>query len=130
MYVGALELDLLLGDVHSLKQKRSLVRPVVAELSRRFAVSAAEVGALDLHRRAVVGVAVAASSARHAGDILDSCERLVAQRPELDLLSARRRLIGPEDDYDSVDPASDDHASVGSTDDPPATSSEGSTSHG
>ena len=36
MYVGALELDVLLGDVHSLKEKRSLVRPVVAELRRRF----------------------------------------------------------------------------------------------
>jgi len=26
VYVGALELDVLLGDVHSLKEKRSLVR--------------------------------------------------------------------------------------------------------
>ena len=42
MYVGALELDVLLGDVHSLKQKRSVVRPVVAELRRRFEVAAAE----------------------------------------------------------------------------------------
>ena len=35
MYVGALELDVLLGDVHSLKEKRSVVRPVVAELRKR-----------------------------------------------------------------------------------------------
>ena len=32
MYVGTLTCDLLLGDVRSLKQKRSAVRPVVAEL--------------------------------------------------------------------------------------------------
>ena len=31
MFVGTLELDLLLGDVHSLKEKRSVVRPIVAE---------------------------------------------------------------------------------------------------
>ena len=36
-------LDVLLGDVHSLKEKRSVVRPLVAEVRRRFAVSAAEV---------------------------------------------------------------------------------------
>ena len=36
LYVGALELDVLLGDVHSLKQKRSLVWPIVAELRRKF----------------------------------------------------------------------------------------------
>ena len=55
MYVGALELDVLLGDVHSLKQKRSVVRPVIAELRRRFEVAAAEAGHLDLHRRALSG---------------------------------------------------------------------------
>ena len=33
MYVGTLTCDLLLGDVRSLKQKRSAVRPVIAELS-------------------------------------------------------------------------------------------------
>ncbi|MDQ0382410.1 DUF503 domain-containing protein [Amycolatopsis thermophila] len=97
MYVGALELDVLFGDVQSLKQKRSLVRPLVAEVRRRFEVSVAEAGHLDLHRRALIGVAVVAADGEHVRDVLDGCERLVAQRPELELLSARRRLVGPED---------------------------------
>ena len=50
MWIGWLELDLLLGDVHSLKEKRAVVRPIVAELQRRFSVSVAEVGEQDLHR--------------------------------------------------------------------------------
>ncbi|TCO56812.1 DUF503 domain-containing protein [Actinocrispum wychmicini] len=98
MYVGALELDVLLGDVHSLKEKRSAVRPVIAELRRKFEVSVAEAGHMDLHRRALIGVAVVAQDAEHVRDLLDSCERLVAGRPELQLLSARHRLVGPEDD--------------------------------
>ena len=35
MWMGALELDLLLGDVHSLKEKRSLIRPLIAEIMER-----------------------------------------------------------------------------------------------
>jgi uncharacterized protein len=97
MWVGSLELDLLLGDVHSLKQKRSVVRPVVAELRRRFEVAAAEAGHLDLHRRALVGVAVVAADAGHVVDVLDRCERLVAGRPEVELLETRRRMRGPDD---------------------------------
>ena len=97
MYVGALELDVLFGDIRSLKEKRSAVRPVIAELRRRFEVSVAEAGHLDLHRRALIGVAAVAPDAAHVRDLLDACERLVAGRPELDLLSARRRLLGPED---------------------------------
>jgi len=30
--------------------------------------------------------------------MLDHCERLVAARPELELLSSRRRMLGPDDD--------------------------------
>ncbi|MFD1151527.1 DUF503 domain-containing protein [Saccharothrix hoggarensis] len=98
MFVGALELDVLLGDVHSLKQKRSVVRPIVAELRRKFEVSVAEAGHLDLHRRALIGVAAVAADAEHVRDVLTACERLVAGRPELELLSARHRLVGPEDE--------------------------------
>ncbi len=91
MWIGWLELDLLLGDVHSLKQKRSVVRPIVAELRRRLSISAAEVDHLDLFRRAGIGVAVTAADRAHVVELLDAAERLVASRPEVELLSARRR---------------------------------------
>lgn len=98
MWIGWLEFDVLLGDVHSLKEKRSLVRPVVAELRRRFTVSAAETGALDLHRRAGIGVSIVAADRAHVVDVLDAAERLVAARPELELLSAKRRLYSSDDE--------------------------------
>ncbi|MEU6227332.1 DUF503 domain-containing protein [Streptomyces sp. NPDC047042] len=97
MYVGTLSFDLLLGDVRSLKEKRSVVRPIVAELQRKYAVSAAEVEHLDLHRRAGIGLAVVAGDTEHITDVLDQCERLVAARPEVELLSVRRRLHGEDD---------------------------------
>ena len=98
MWVGSLRLDLLLGDVHSLKEKRSVVRPLVSELRRKYDVSAAEAGHLDLHRRALIGVAVVGADAKHCIEVLDACERLVASRPEVDLLSAHRQLHGEEDE--------------------------------
>lgn len=97
MFTGTLELDLLLGDVRSLKQKRAVVRPIVAELRRRFAVAAAEAGHLDLHRRALVGVAVVGTDAGHCREVLEACERQVAGHPETELLAARTRFYGPED---------------------------------
>jgi uncharacterized protein len=95
--VGTLVVDIVLGDVDSLKQKRSIVRPLVAELRRRFEVAAAETGHLDLHRRAEVAVAIVCSSHAHATEVLDNCERLVAGRPEFTLLSARQRLLDDDD---------------------------------
>ena len=97
MWMGWLEFDILLGDVHSLKEKRSVVRPIVAELQRRFSVSAAETGSLELHRRAGIGVAVVAADRAHVVEVLDAAERLVAGRPEIELLSARRDLRRSDD---------------------------------
>ncbi len=98
MWIGWLEFDLLLGDVRSLKQKRSAVRPLIAELARRFAVSAAETGSRELYRRAAVGIAVVSADRAHVVDVLDSAERMVAARPEFELLSTRRGLRRSSDD--------------------------------
>jgi uncharacterized protein len=97
VYVGALTLDVLLGDVRSLKQKRSVVRPLIAEVHRRFpGVAVGETGHLDLHRRAEIGIAVVSSTAANAREVLDACERFVAGRPEIELLAAGQRLLTPE----------------------------------
>lgn len=97
MYTGTAVFDLLLpGDSRSLKAKRSYVRPIVAAL-RKFEVAVAEVGALDLVGRAEIGVAVVAADTGHVRRVLDSCERLVAARPEVELLSVRRSLHGGGD---------------------------------
>jgi uncharacterized protein YlxP (DUF503 family) len=97
MYVGSLSVDVLLGDVRSLKQKRGVVRPILAELVRKYPVSAAEVGDQDLHRRALLGVAFVSGDAAHCREVLEACERLIAGRPEIDVLSARQKFYGEED---------------------------------
>lgn len=97
MWVGWLEFDLLLGDVHSLKQKRSAIRPIIAELQRKFLVSAAESGHQQLHRRAAIGVSAVAADRQHIVEVLDAAERQVAARPEIELLSVRRGLVSSED---------------------------------
>lgn len=97
MFTGTLCVDLRLGDVHSLKQKRSLVRPIVAEVQRRFAVTAAETGHQDLYRRAEIGVAVVSGDGLRCRDVLDVVERWFTERPEVEVLGVRRQLFSIED---------------------------------
>lgn len=97
MFTGTAVFDLLLPpDSRSLKAKRSYVQPIVAAL-RRFDVAAAEVGLLDLTGRSEIGVAVVAAQAAHVASVLDSCERMVLDRPEVEVLATRRRLHGDDD---------------------------------
>ena len=46
---------------------------------------------------AEIGLAMVSGDTGHLADVLDRCERLVAGRPEVELLSVRRRLHGDED---------------------------------
>jgi uncharacterized protein YlxP (DUF503 family) len=98
MWIGWMEFDLLLGDVHSLKEKRGVLRPLIAGLSRRTEAAVAEVGVHDLHRRAAIGISVVGADVSHVRDVLDRAERYVAhEHPEVTLLSARRGLSSSED---------------------------------
>ncbi|MGO4385489.1 DUF503 domain-containing protein [Specibacter sp. RAF43] len=97
MWIGWIEFDLLLGDVHSLKEKRSVLRPILADVRRRFDVSIAEVDHQELHRRAAVGAGLVAADRAHVVEVLDAVENHVAYRPDVELLSARRRILTSDD---------------------------------
>lgn len=96
MVIGVLVADLLLGDVQSLKQKRAVVRPLLAAL-RRLDVAAAETGHLDLRRRAELSVSAVAAQHSHVVEVLDRCERFIAENVETTVLSTWRRILTDED---------------------------------
>ena len=98
MFVGMAAFDLLLHDAQSLKQKRSVVRPIVAELQRRFGVAVSETAHHDLYRRTQIGVAVVSGAAGHCTEVLDSVQRWLDNRPEADLLGAQRQLRSIDDE--------------------------------
>ncbi len=98
MFVATCEMDILLGDVHSLKEKRAVVKPIVRELRRRFDVAVAETDFQDLHRRALVTVCAVSGDASHARDVADACEEWVSGLPEITLVGVRRRMFGGDDE--------------------------------
>jgi len=97
MYVGALEVELLLGDVRSLKHKRAVVRPLLAELRRRYDVAAAETGDADLWRRATIGIASVSGTAEHVSRVCDEVERWAWSRPEVDVVQVTRWVRSIDD---------------------------------
>jgi uncharacterized protein YlxP (DUF503 family) len=93
MFVAALTVNLHLPAVHSLKEKRAVVRPIVEGARRRYSVAAAEVGDQDLWQRATLGFAAVSGSAGHAADTLDTVERFVWSFPEVEVLAAGRSWL-------------------------------------
>lgn len=61
----------------TLKERRAHVRPVVDGLRHRFHLSVAEVGDVQRHDRASIGVAIVSTDARQCEKIADEVARFV-----------------------------------------------------
>ena len=96
MHVAAVRFDLRLPGCRSLKEKRAVIRPVLDGARNRYRVATAEVDHHDLWQRAAIGVAVVASSATHAAEVLDQVERFVWSFPEVEVVAADRSWLGCE----------------------------------
>ncbi|MCW8801066.1 MAG: DUF503 domain-containing protein [Desulfobacter sp.] len=64
MIVGIGQIKFRLYDVHSLKAKRSVVKPIISRLQNRFNISVAETGLNDSHDWAQIGFALVGNDAR------------------------------------------------------------------
>ena len=93
VHVGALEMELHIGDSSSLKAKRAVVRPIVEGARRRFGVSASEVAHHDRWQLAGVAFSVVAPSAGRVEEVLDRVERFVWSHPEVRVVSSARHWL-------------------------------------
>ena len=78
MIVGALRIVLSLPGNDSLKGKRRVVRSIVDRLRHRYNAAVAEVGDLDAHRSAVIGLTVVSNDASHVSSMLDTLTSAIA----------------------------------------------------
>jgi uncharacterized protein YlxP (DUF503 family) len=97
MHAAALRIDLYLRECRSLKAKRSVVRPLVEGLRKRYRVSVSEIDHQDSWQRAVVGVAAVAPSYSHLTEVLQEVERFVWSFPEVEVLRVDRHWIEEEE---------------------------------
>ena len=76
MYVGVAKLSLVIGDAHSLKEKRMVLRPIKDRVRDRLHVTVNEVGELDTWQRAELGCAVVSADRTKALELLDDVVRV------------------------------------------------------
>jgi uncharacterized protein len=95
--VCALRIDLHLPQVHSLKEKRAVIRPIIDGARNRHHVAAAETDHQDLWQRAEIGMALVGSSHHHVGELADAVERFVWSFPEVEVISIDRAWSDPDD---------------------------------
>jgi uncharacterized protein len=76
MYVGIARLGLIVGDAHSLKEKRMVLRRIKDRVREKLHVVVNEVGELDTWNRAELGCAVVSADRGKALALIDEVVRV------------------------------------------------------
>ena len=78
--------------VHSLKEKRMIVKSLVAKLQNKFHVSAAEVDEQDVHQIIVIGVAGIVPHNAMADSMMDEISKYLEENTEAEILDEMREI--------------------------------------
>ncbi|MBO6094027.1 MAG: DUF503 domain-containing protein [Oscillospiraceae bacterium] len=78
--------------VHSLKEKRMIVKSLIAQLQNRFHVSAAEIDEQDTHQIVVIGVAAIVPHNAMADSLMDEISDYVEGNTEAEILEEQREI--------------------------------------
>ena len=97
MIVALLRLDLRLHDATSLKDKRSVLKRLAADL-KRLNCAVAEVDHQDLRQRATLAVVTVANERFHARRVLHEAQRLAERGGEFELLATHVSEYSPDDE--------------------------------
>lgn len=80
MVIGAARLSIHIPSSRSLKDKRHVVKPLIAQVQQEFRVSAAEVGEQDRWQLAILGLACVSADASHADEVIAKAVAFVGAR--------------------------------------------------
>ena len=92
MKIAVMTFRLRASWVHSLKEKRMIVKGLVAKLQNKFHVSAAEVDEQDIHQIIVIGVAGIVPHNALADSMMDEISQFVEENTEAEILDEMREI--------------------------------------
>lgn len=93
MTIGVLQLDLLVPESRSLKDKRRVIKGLKEQLRARFNCSVAETEYQDLWGRARLTVCVVSNEGAHANTQLNEIARFAAHKPGAELVDYSIEMI-------------------------------------
>jgi len=93
MIIGTGKVYLHANWVHSLKEKRMVVKSITAKVQNKFNVSIAEVEDMDLHQSIVIGLACVSNSTKVSNSIIQSAINFIESNTEAELLNYQIEII-------------------------------------
>lgn len=93
MIIGTAKTRLYAPWVHSLKEKRMVVKSIITKVQNKFNASIAEVGEQDIHQTIVIGFACIAGTTSLADSMIDNIIKFIESNTEAEIVDTQRELL-------------------------------------
>lgn len=93
MIIGTMKIELRAPWVHSLKEKRMVVKSICAKAGNKFNISIAEVDKQDIHQLIVIGIACVTDETSHADSILSNVLNFIENNTEAEVISVEQEIL-------------------------------------
>lgn len=84
MIVGVAEVECIIYDAHSLKEKRAVLQRIVTRLKQKFNVSVAEVGCQDVWQRTKIAIVAVSQAQVSTEKELQNALKFIDSFPEIE----------------------------------------------
>ncbi len=71
MVIGILKMEICLPNLHSLKDKRKVLKSLIAKLRKKFNISVAETGGQNKWQRSTISVVLTSNDSGYAHQVLE-----------------------------------------------------------
>ena len=92
MKIAAMTFRMHAPWVRSLKEKRMIVKSLIAKLQNKYHVSAAEIDEQDVHQIIVIGVAAIVPHNAMADSLMDDISLFIEENTEAEILDEEREI--------------------------------------
>lgn len=93
MVIGTAKIQLSAIWVHSLKEKRTIIKSIVDRVKNRYNISIAEVDNQDYHQTITIGIACVSNNRRHADSIIQEVISFVENNTDAVLENIETEII-------------------------------------
>lgn len=92
MIIGVASVKLYAPWVHSLKEKRMVVKSIVSKVQHKFNISISEIDAQDIHQTIILGIACVTDTTKFADSIIDGVITFIESHTEAEIIEIDREI--------------------------------------
>ena len=92
MLIASCQIKLIAPWVHSLKEKRMIIKSLLAKLRNQFNVTVAEIDCQDIHQTIVIGIAAIVANRQVGDSTIDHILDFIEESTEAEIIDVIREI--------------------------------------